>query len=183
MFKTMKNVISVLFSLVKFTFVKFFRFKRFHFYLIERFSPATMINIWPDGILKLGKKVSAHSGTKLSVTREGMLCIGDRVAFNYNCIVTCRKKIMIGRDTTLGPGVLIYDHDHDFRSCEKKNSNVFKMEDVVIGENCWIGANTVILRGTKIGDNCVVGAGCVLKGEFPANSVIVQKRETFVKSF
>lgn len=40
----------------------------------------------------------------------------------------------------------------------------------------WIGANTVILRGTVIGRDCVVGAGSVLKGVYPAGSVIVQKR-------
>ena len=54
---------------------------------------------------------------------------------------------------------------------------------IIIGNDCWIGANTVILRGTKIGDNCVVGAGCVLKGVFPTNSVIVQKRQTSVEAF
>jgi len=46
--------------------------------------------------------------------------------------------------------------------------------------NCWIGANTVILRGTTIGDNSVIGAGCVLKGEYPAGAIIIQKRETTI---
>ena len=45
-----------------------------------------------------------------------------------------------------------------------------------------IGANCVILRGTKIGDNCVVAAGSVIKGEFPANTLIYQKRETEIKT-
>lgn len=49
-----------------------------------------------------------------------------------------------------------------------------------IGKNCWIGANTVILRGTTIGDNSVIGAGCVLKGEYPAGAIIIQKRETTI---
>ena len=53
---------------------------------------------------------------------------------------------------------------------------MFKTSPVIIGNNVWIGANTVILRGTEIGDNCVIGAGCVIKGKYGANSVIVQKR-------
>lgn len=59
----------------------------------------------------------------------------------------------------------------------------YKTGSVEIGNNVWIGANTVILRETKIGDNCVVGAGCVLKGDYPAGTVIVQKRETTVTKY
>jgi len=45
---------------------------------------------------------------------------------------------------------------------------------VVIGDNCFIGMNSIILKGTKIGNNCIVGAGSVLTGkEYPDNSVIV----------
>ncbi|WP_370519657.1 DapH/DapD/GlmU-related protein [Adlercreutzia sp. ZJ242] len=58
---------------------------------------------------------------------------------------------------------------------------VFCCDDVVIGENSWIGANTVILRGTIMGKNCVVGAGCVIKGSYPDNSIVIQRRETTVK--
>ena len=47
----------------------------------------------------------------------------------------------------------------------------------MIGNRVWIGANTVILRGTVIGDDCVIGAGSVVKGNVPANSVLVQKRD------
>ena len=49
---------------------------------------------------------------------------------------------------------------------------------MTIGDNSWIGCNVVILRGTSIGKNCIVGAGSVLKGTYPDNSVIVQKRQT-----
>ena len=49
--------------------------------------------------------------------------------------------------------------------------------EVIIGKNVWIGANTVILRNTRIGDNAVIAAGSIVKGEVPANSVFVDKRE------
>lgn len=180
MFKNIKNIISVVYSLSKFLFIKCICFRSFRFHFVERFSPSTMINIWPKGKMVLGKKVIAHTGTKLSVTDGAVLNIGDNVGLNYNCIVCCRKKIVIGKNTILGPGVIIYDHDHEYDGNKKVDSRNFKTGDVEIGENCWIGANTIILRGTKIGDNCVVGAGSVIKGNFPANSVVVQKRNTFV---
>ena len=42
---------------------------------------------------------------------------------------------------------------------------------VTIGDNCWIGANSVICPGVTIGDNCVIGAGSVVTRDIPANSV------------
>ena len=54
----------------------------------------------------------------------------------------------------------------------------YKTASVEIGNNVWIGANAVILRGTKIGNNAVIAAGAVVKGIVPANSVFIQKRET-----
>ena len=57
----------------------------------------------------------------------------------------------------------------------------FKTAPITIGNNVWMGANALILRGTTIGDNTVVGGGTVVKGDFPANSVIIQKRTTEVR--
>ena len=90
----------------------------------------------------------------------------------------CHNHIEIGEGVEFGPNVLVYDHDHDFRHPDGLKADIFKTAPVIIGKNCWIGANTVILRGTVLGDNCVVGAGSVIKGEYPAQSVIIQKRNT-----
>lgn len=80
----------------------------------------------------------------------------------------------------MGPNVLIYDHDHDFRKEEGLKKLKYKTAPVDIGDNVWIGANTIILRGTKIGNNCVIGAGSVIKGCYPDNSIVVQKRNTII---
>ena len=58
---------------------------------------------------------------------------------------------------------------------------MYKTAPVEIGNNVWIGANTIILRGTKIGDNCVIGAGSIVKGNVLSNSVFLQKKENMVK--
>lgn len=52
----------------------------------------------------------------------------------------------------------------------------FKTAPVEIGNNVWIAANAIILRGTKIGDNVVISAGSIVKGVVPSNTVFVQKR-------
>ena len=99
--------------------------------------------------------------------------IGEHCFFNVGCSVTCIESVTIGNGCTFGNNVVIVDHDHDFRN---ENRGCFVASPVSIGKNVWIGANTVILRGTKIGDNCVIGAGSVVKGDIPANSIVVQKR-------
>lgn len=121
------------------------------------------------------KRIDAAPSCHFASIAGGVLEFGNGVFFNRNCTVVARKSIKIGSQCSFGPNVCIYDHDHAFGRAEK-NGETFKASDVVIGNNCWIGANSVILRGTTIGDNCVIGAGCVVKGDIPANSIVTSGR-------
>lgn len=177
--RTLNNIFSVIYTLVRFIFVKLFHFDSFRFSLIERFSPNVIFEMNHGAKASIGKKVRVHSGSKIKVRKGASLTLEQGVKINYNCIIACHKEIIVGTGTQFGPSVYLYDHDHDYRVGIEDDKYV--EAPIIIGKNCWIGANTVILRGTKLGDNCVVGAGSVIKGEFPANSVIVQKRDTMVK--
>lgn len=177
--RLINNITSCICSLIRFSLLKTFHFNGLKFHLVERFSPNVVVEMGKRSTLILGKMVRVHSGSKIKVRKNAKLVLESGVKMNYNCIIACRKEIKIGAKTQFGPSVYVYDHDHDYRAGLQKGR--YLAESVEIGKNCWIGANTVILRGTKIGDNCVVGAGSVLKGTFPANSVIVQKRNTDVK--
>ena len=75
----------------------------------------------------------------------------------------------------LGPGVQVFDHDHDYRSEDIENNFVTK--EIKIGNNVWIGANSIILKGSVIGDNCVIAAGTIVKGNIPADSLVYDKRD------
>lgn len=73
----------------------------------------------------------------------------------------------------------MYDHDHDYKMGLNSDSaqERYLKAPIIIGKNCWIGANTIILRGTVLGDGCVVGAGSVVKGIVPAGTVYTQKEQ------
>lgn len=174
--RLVNNIISCICSLIHFSLLKVFHFKGLKFHLVERFSPNVVVEMGKRSTLVLGKMVRVHSGTKIKVRKNAKLIMESGVKVNYNCIIACRKEIKIGAGTQFGPSVYVYDHDHDYKAGLKVGE--YLSDSIEIGKKCWIGANTVILRGSKIGDNCVVGAGCVLKGIFPDNSVIVQKRQT-----
>ena len=177
------NIISVLISFFRFLFYKLCFGKSVKFYYIQRISPNVLLDFNKNCSVTFGKKVRIHSGTKVKVIKNGRLEIQDNVKINYNCIIACMDEICIGSGTEIGPAVFVYDHDHDYKKGLFTNSDAeeFKTSPVIIGRNCWIGAQTVILKGTKIGDNCVIGAGSLVCGNIPANSVIYQKREYSIK--
>ena len=112
-----------------------------------------------------------------------MIDLSDKVFLNNSCMIVSHEYIKIGEGTRLGPSVKIYDHDYDFKNNERYIKGEHKTSPIYIGKNCWIGANTIILRGSELGDNCIVGAGCVIKGKYKDNSVIIQKNKKLEKSF
>ncbi len=178
--RQVNNIISVLYSSIRMIILKLFYGKNAEVYIIQRISPNVVIELNRGGKIRFAKKVRIHSGSKIKVRKGANLSIGNNVKINYNCMIFCHDYIDIGEGCEFGPNVLLYDHDHDFRHPEGLKADKFNKAPVVIGKNCWIGANTVILRGSVLGDNCVVGAGSVIKGEYPNGSIIVQKRITDV---
>lgn len=177
--RQINNVISVVHSAIRFSLLKIFNIKTLHVSFVERFSPNVVFEMNRGAKVRLGTMVRAHSGCKFKVRKNGDLFIEDNVKINYNCIFICRESIHVGSGTEFGPSVYLYDHDHDYRVGLKEDK--FKSAPIIIGKNCWIGANTVILRGTIIGDNCVVGAGSVVSGKIPSNSVYIQRKHSEIK--
>ena len=174
----MANLISVVVTMIRLILLKLFHYNSLYFYLIERFSPDVVIELSGKGKMIFGKKVRIHSGCKIKVRKKGILSIGDNTKINYNCIMVCHEKIEIGNNVEFGPNVLIYDHDHVVVKGMGIIQGAFNTSQVSIGDNTWIGAGTIILKGTSIGSNCVIGAGSVIKGDVKSNSIVIQKRNS-----
>ena len=141
--------------------------------------PGTEIKLRRGGKMTLGRNVSTYRGVSLSVY-GGSLHIGKDVSFNRNNVVVCMQEISIGDGCAFGPNVVIYDHDHQF-SKDGFAVKEFNCSPVVIEDDVWVGANTVILRGTHIGQGCVIGAGSVVKGEIPANFLVKGDRKMSIE--
>lgn len=179
--KYVRAAVCVPCGMLKMAWIKLFHFRTFSGPVISLVSPFSEITVDSGARLRIGGSFKMRDGAKLRV-RKGAVCrIGSNSSVNSNNMITCRERIEIGDNVMLSPNVQIYDHDHDYRAEGGIQANKYKTAPVKIGNNVWIGANTVILRGTELGDNCVVGAGCVLKGHYDAGSVIVQKRTEEVR--
>lgn len=174
---------NLMVGMIKVAVVKLFHLRGFKSSVLNFMSPSSELTIDYGGKLKLGKKFRAREGVKIRVRKKGICIIGNNTSINEGSIVVCHERILIGDNVQFAPNVLVYDHDHDFMADGGITAMKYKTAPVIIGDSCWIGANTVILRGTTLGKNCVVGAGSVLKGTYPDNSIIIQKRETNIKFY
>ena len=176
-----RNNLAFIRGNVKLLFLKIFYPKRIKYNPYLRFGKGVEVRVDSKSSMLLGKGILVNKGTVLSSTDGGELFIGDMVGLNNNTMIFCHNKIEIGDNTTMGPGVCIYDHDHSFSSTTGVKRNDFKTTPVKIGKKCWIGAGAIILRGSVIGDNCLIGAGAVIKGTYASGSIIIQKRQEVIK--
>jgi maltose O-acetyltransferase len=93
---------------------------------------------------------------------------GNKVFFNFNCVVLDVAQVTIGNRTMFGPNVQIYTAthpmDHKVRAAGLENA-----KPVIIGNDVWVGGSAVICPGVSIGDRSVIGAGSVVTKDIPAD--------------
>jgi maltose O-acetyltransferase len=104
---------------------------------------------------------------------------GKNVFFNVNCVVLDTMKVEIGDNVFFGPAVQIYTATHPTNAKERLQTQFSK--PIKIGNDCWIGGNTVILPGITIGNGCTIGAGSVVTKDIPENSLAVGNPAKVVK--
>jgi maltose O-acetyltransferase len=91
--------------------------------------------------------------------------LGERVFFNFSCIVLDVCRVRIGDYTLIGPAVQIYTPMHPLDAKRRRVAEFGK--PVTIGSDVWIGGGAIILPGVTIGSRAVVGAGSVVTRDVP----------------
>ncbi|MBT2621804.1 MULTISPECIES: acyltransferase [Chryseobacterium] len=136
------------------------------------------------GNIAIGERFFVRDYCNISVLPNASLTIGSGVFFNNYSSINCIDNITIGDDTIFGEGVKLYDHNHEygFNPNFFIDKTAFKTSPIIIGNNCWIGSNTVILKGVNIGDNCIIGAGCVIHKSIPANTIVKNSQNLIFES-
>ena len=98
--------------------------------------------------------------------------VGDNFFANYNLTILDVGKVTIGDNAQIAPNVSIYTASHPVHP-DSRNSGYEYGLPITIGDNVWIGGNSIILPGITIGNNAVIGAGSVVTSDIPDNVIAV----------
>lgn len=154
------------------------------------FQIAPMIELHPEArVSKLADIEDSTLGTrivlgKLSVLDSfvkvkpaggrGDLIIGDRTVVNSGCVLYTGNGINIGNDVAIAANCTFAPVNHEYRSREiliRLQGFRPSKGGIIVEDDCWIGANSVILDGATLRRGCVIAAGSVVRGEIPSYSI------------
>jgi maltose O-acetyltransferase len=93
------------------------------------------------------------------------ILLGERVFFNFNCVVLDVCRVTVGDYTLFGPAVQIYTATHPMNAALRRQQEFGK--PVEIGSDVWVGGGAIICPGVKIGSRTVIGAGSVVTRNVP----------------
>lgn len=162
-----------------------FNLLRFNLFFNKNIKVKLRQRISFSTLLKLGNnnsKISINSylHTRRNVTVHadgGDIVIGKHVFINENSSIIAKDEIVIKDYVSIGPNVMIYDHDHDI-----KEGAGYISASILIDKKVWIGANCVILKGVHIGEGSVIAAGTVLRKNVPPDTLVYNESKLIFKN-
>jgi maltose O-acetyltransferase len=129
----------------------------------------------------VGQNTYLRSNVRFS--NHNNISIGSNCIIGPNSIINAVGGVLIGDDFLGGPGLIIYTAEHGV----KNNGITFRVQkimidEVIIGNNVYVGANVIILKGVNIGNNVVIGAGSIVVKDVESNSIYAGNPAKKIKS-
>lgn len=133
----------------------------------------TLLRTPNGGRLALGQGVSIGSGVELTASR-GVIEIGDGTFIGPWTTVVAREAVRIGCQCLIAERVTIRDQDHDIGGPigHALSEAGFRVSGIEIGDDVWIGAGAVILKGVRIGRGAVIGANAVVNRDVGRGEIV-----------
>lgn len=152
-----------------------------------RFLGRPQLDVWPGSVIQIGEGATLISRSRSNaiglsgpvrirtLDSAAIVVIGKDSGLS-GTIITCAMDVSIGSGCLIGADVLIIDTDlHPVRPLNRRHQGRPPGEPhhrIALGDNVFVGARSIILKGVKLGENCVVGAGSVVTRSFSANSLV-----------
>lgn len=106
--------------------------------------------------------------------------IGENFYSNHNLTILDGNKVIFGDNVFIAPNCSFYTAGHPL-DYQTRNSGLEYAKPIKVGNNVWFGGNVVVLPGITIGDNCVIGAGSVVTKDIPSNMVAIGNPAKIIK--
>lgn len=106
--------------------------------------------------------------------------VGKNLFINYNCTILDVAKVKIGNNVLIGPNVSIYTAGHPIHADTRKTGYEYGAP-ITIGDNVWIGGNSIILPDVTVGSNSVIAAGSVVTKDVPEWTVVAGNPARVIK--
>jgi len=165
-------------------------------YIGKEFSTHTVFDLAlsKESRLKIGDNCTLRSKTKenpvgitkkvsIGVAKNAELIIGDNCGFSGTSIYAA-KSVIIGNFCNFGGNTFIWDtdfHPLDFGDRRIHKVEAIKTAPIVIGNDVFVGANTIILKGVTIGDRAIIGAGSVVTKSIPPDEIWAGNPAKFIR--
>lgn len=125
------------------------------------------------GAISILSGAQIRKAVRINAGFDGVIRIGHNVLIDTGTCIMAQQNILIGNNTLIAPYCFIVDFNHGF---ENRRVPIAKQgyttEKIVIGEDVWIGAHSIILPGVTIGNGSVIGAGSVVTKDVKPHSVV-----------
>ena len=155
-----KEVLRYLFSL---TSIKAFS-NLLCWYVLDHIAPKAKMNI--SGNARISPTASLRCGENIYLGKNAHIS-------QYCCLWAGKNsKIVLGDNLLMGPGVKIFSLNHGINAEVPMNIQPPTEKDVMIGNDVWLGANTVVLAGVTIGDGAITAAGSVVTKDVPEYTIV-----------
>lgn len=123
--------------------------------------------------IDIGKNFKSGLSLRIqNISSTSKIIIGDNVNFNDRVHIACNESIIIGSGCLFASNILVTDHGHGIH-----NINIIPIKrpldsaPVEIGEDVWIGENTVVYKGVKIGKGAIIGANSFVNVDVPDGAI------------
>lgn len=198
LYKTLQIIMSVSHKIHR-RFWHYYTVTLLKYYNVEcvnpQFNGRIYLKLSSNKNISIGKNFYCNSGpaycinssayTKIIVKPNARLEIGENTGIS-STVISCSNHIHIGNGVNIGFGSVIMDSNFHstnpvLRGNREEKENDIRTCPVIIGDNVFIGAHSLILKGVEIGNNSIIAAGSVVTKSIPANEVWGGNPAKFIK--
>jgi maltose O-acetyltransferase len=126
------------------------------------------------GRMVIGRRVqlvSTIATLELVSTEGGLLEIGEATLVNFGCSLVATELVRIGSDCHIGPYTMMLDNDFHRVEPERRLERP-PSRPIIVEDNVWVGARSILMSGVTIGRDSCVGAGSVVTSDVPPRTVV-----------